>query len=96
MIDPPSARIRMEPVRPSCGRDHRRRDGSWTSSGQGLRSELVGLGLLCLAALASPAVGSAQTPQGGDSVLAAPRMSYDAHPLRAAMMGRGWRELWRV
>ncbi len=56
----------------------------------------MGLGLLCLAALASPAVGSAQTPQGGDSVLAAPRMSYDANPLRAAMMGRGWRELWRV
>ena len=96
MIDPPSARMRVEPAPPSCGRHRRRRDGSWTPSGQGLRREVVGLGLLCMAALASPAVGSAQTPRGGDSVLATPRMSYDAHPFRAAMMGRGWRELWRV
>ena len=59
-------------------------------------SARIRVGLLCLAALAAPTVGSAQIPQGGDSVLAAPRMSYDAHPLRAAMMGRGWRELWRV
>ena len=56
----------------------------------------VGTVLLCVAPLLSPGFGAAQTPQGGDSVLATPRMSYDAHPWRAAMMGHGWRELWRV
>ena len=40
-------------------------------------------------------VGGSDLP-GQESVLATPRMSYDAHPFRAAMMGRGWRELWRV
>ena len=38
----------------------------------------------------------AQTLQGGDSVLASPRMSYDASSFRATMMGHGWRELWSV
>ena len=52
--------------------------------------------LLSLVALGAPASGIAQTPRGGDSILASPRMTYDAHPLRATMMGHGWRELWRV
>ena len=56
----------------------------------------LGLVLLGLALLTGPAPGAAQTPSGGDSVLATPRMSYDAHPWRAAMMGHGWRELWRI
>jgi len=57
---------------------------------------LAGLGMFCLAALATPIAASTQTAQGADSVLATPRMSYDAGPFRAAMMGHGWRELWRV
>jgi hypothetical protein len=57
---------------------------------------LAGLGMFCLAALATPTIASAQTLQGGDSVVATPRMSYDAGSFRAAMMGHGWRELWRV
>ena len=55
-----------------------------------------GLKVLFLAALAAPTVASAQISQGGDSVLATPRMSYDANSFRAALMGHGWRELWRV
>ena len=51
---------------------------------------------LSLVALGAPVSGIAQTPGGGDSILASPRMTYDAHPLRATMMGHGWRELWRV
>ncbi len=56
----------------------------------------VVLGMLCLAVLTPQLASSAQTLGGGDSVLATPRMSYEANPFRAAMMGRGWRELWRV
>ena len=52
--------------------------------------------VLGLAVLVPPPAGSAQTPQGGDSVFATPRMSYDAGAFRAAMMGGGWRELWRI
>ena len=54
------------------------------------------LGMLGLAVLVPPPAGLAQAPQGGDSVLATPRMSYDASSFRAAMMGHGWRELWQV
>ena len=55
--------------------------------------------VLCLALLLlllPPPAGSAQTPQVSESVLATPRMSYDASSFRATMMGHGWRELWRV
>ena len=60
-----------------------------------MRSWLT-LGLLCLAVVQPPTVAAQAGPQGGDSILATPRMSYDAHPWRATMMGHGWRDLWRV
>jgi hypothetical protein len=45
----------------------------------------AGAVLVSLLALGAPAPGTAQVPQGGDSVLASPRMTYDAHPWRAAI-----------
>ena len=56
----------------------------------------VGSAAAILALLLPPPAGSAQTPQVSESVLATPRMSYDASSFRATMMGHGWRELWRV
>ncbi len=44
----------------------------------------AGAVLVSLLALGGAGPGTAQVPQGGDSVLASPRMTYDAHPWRAA------------
>jgi len=64
--------------------------------GWGVRIGLVQLTVVAAVSLVFPPEAAAQLPTGRDSILAAPRMTYDAHPWRAAMMGHGWRELWRV